>query len=104
MLYVDLKIVPPKKLGSQPCNTCRCCKAVHTTETVMASTPELQNGASPVLGEPAMNNNTQSIADYLAQLLKDKKQLAAFPNVFVHLERLLDDGKRRQPFLSSLFP
>jgi len=43
------------------------------------------------------NNNTQSIADYLAQLLKDKKQLAAFPNVFVHLERLLDDeiGKVR---------
>merc|ERR1711997_391788 len=43
------------------------------------------------------NNNTQSIADYLAQLLKDKKQLTAFPNVFVHLERLLDDeiGKVR---------
>ena len=39
------------------------------------------------------NNNTQSIADYLAQLLKDKKQLAAFPNVFVHMERLLDDGE-----------
>ena len=39
------------------------------------------------------NNNTQSIADYLAQLLKDKKQLQAFPNVFLHLERLLDDGK-----------
>ena len=39
------------------------------------------------------NNNTQSIADYLAQLLKDKKQLAAFPNVFLHVERLLDDGK-----------
>ncbi|XP_064473932.1 protein held out wings-like isoform X2 [Ornithodoros turicata] len=36
-------------------------------------------------------NNTQSIADYLAQLLKDKKQLAAFPNVFIHLERLLDE-------------
>lgn len=47
------------------------------------------------------NNNTQSIADYLAQLLKDKKQLTAFPNVFVHLERLLDDeiGKVR----SNLF-
>jgi len=43
------------------------------------------------------NNNTQSIADYLAQLLKDKKQLAAFPNVFIHLERILDDeiGKVR---------
>jgi len=43
------------------------------------------------------NNNTQSIADYLAQLLKDKKQLAAFPNVFIHMERLLDEeiGKVR---------
>ncbi|XP_059084082.1 protein held out wings-like isoform X2 [Tigriopus californicus] len=42
-------------------------------------------------------NNTQSIADYLAQLLKDKKQIAAFPNVFMHVERLLDDeiGKVR---------
>ena len=38
-------------------------------------------------------NNTQSIADYLAQLLKDKKQLTALPNVFIHVERLLDDGK-----------
>jgi len=48
------------------------------------------------MGDPA-NNNTQSIADYLAQLLKDKKQLAAFPNVFIHMERLLDDeiGKVR---------
>ncbi|XP_037827612.1 protein held out wings-like [Lucilia sericata] len=34
-----------------------------------------------------------SIADYLAQLLKDRKQLAAFPNVFNHVERLLDEGK-----------
>lgn len=42
------------------------------------------------------NNNqqtTQSIADYLAQLLKDRKQLAAFPTVFVHVERLLDEGE-----------
>ncbi|KAI9552520.1 hypothetical protein GHT06_022886 [Daphnia sinensis] len=41
--------------------------------------------------------NTQSVADYLAQLLKDKKQLAALPNVFHHVERLLDEeiGKVR---------
>lgn len=38
--------------------------------------------------------STQSIADYLAQLLKDRKQLAAFPNVFIHVERLLDEGKK----------
>ncbi|XP_033226111.1 protein held out wings isoform X7 [Belonocnema kinseyi] len=36
-------------------------------------------------------NTTQSIADYLSQLLKDRKQLAAFPNVFIHVERLLDE-------------
>lgn len=44
------------------------------------------------------NNNqqtTQSIADYLAQLLKDRKQLAAFPTVFTHVERLLDEGMCR---------
>ena len=35
----------------------------------------------------------RSGAEYLAQLLKDKKQIQAFPNVFIHLERLLDDGK-----------
>ena len=33
--------------------------------------------------------------EYLSQLLKDKKQIQAFPNVFLHLERLLDDGKWR---------
>ena len=46
---------------------------------------------------PAPDNSQQqspqSIADYLAQLLKDRKQLAALPNVFTHLERLLDEGK-----------
>lgn len=40
-----------------------------------------------------LHQNTQSIADYLAQLLKDRKQLAAFPNVFNHVERLLDEGE-----------
>ena len=31
--------------------------------------------------------------EYLAQLLKDKKQIQAFPNVFLHLERILDEGE-----------
>ena len=31
--------------------------------------------------------------EYLAQLLKDKKQIQAFPNVFIHVERILDEGK-----------
>lgn len=39
------------------------------------------------------NNNTQSTADYLAQLINDRKQVTAFPNVFIHVERLIDEGK-----------
>lgn len=39
------------------------------------------------------NKDERSTPEYLSQLLKDKKQLQAFPNVFVHMERLLDDGK-----------
>ncbi|XP_070494205.1 protein held out wings isoform X1 [Chironomus tepperi] len=39
----------------------------------------------------SQQQSPQSIADYLAQLLKDRKQLAALPNVFTHLERLLDE-------------
>lgn len=49
------------------------------------------------------NPTTQSIADYLAQLLKDKKQLAAFPNVFIHVERLLDEGKKKTCYLRTLY-
>ena len=36
--------------------------------------------------------------EYLAQLLKDKKQLAAFPNVILHLERILDEGTKQRLF------
>ncbi|CAI4221441.1 unnamed protein product [Auanema sp. JU1783] len=36
-------------------------------------------------------NAQQYTVEYLSQLLKDKKQLAAFPNVFHHLERLADE-------------
>lgn len=49
-----------------------------------ASAAGYTNGAPP--------EGDQYSADYLAQLLKDKKQLGAFPNVFSHLERLVDDG------------
>lgn len=45
------------------------------------------------------STNTHSIADYLAQLLKDRKQLSAFPGVFVHVERLLDEGRNREQTL-----
>lgn len=53
------------------------------------------NGCHNSAGSPASTTATSASAysvEYLAQLLKDKKQLAAFPNVFHHIERLIDEG------------
>lgn len=41
---------------------------------------------------PDTQKEERNSPEYLAQLLKDKKQIQAFPNVFIHLERLLDEG------------
>ncbi|VDK64514.1 unnamed protein product [Cylicostephanus goldi] len=45
---------------------------------------EIRSGSSVGAGQ-------QYSVEYLSQLLKDKKQLSAFPNVFHHLERLADE-------------
>lgn len=45
-------------------------------------------------GSSGANSGDQQVpisADYLAQLIKDKKQLGAFPSVFIHVQRLIDD-------------
>jgi len=46
------------------------------------------------VAEKPINNNVvdRKSSDYLAQLLNDKKQLQALPNVFVHVEKILDEG------------
>ena len=31
-------------------------------------------------------------SDYLTQLLSDKKQLQFYPNAFIHVEKLVDEG------------
>ena len=59
--------------------------------SVMSVTMPGASSPTSMLQNSALN--TQSVADYLAQLLKDKKQLAALPNVFHHVERLLDEGE-----------
>ena len=38
---------------------------------------------------PGGDRNT---SDYLAQLLNDKRLLQVFPNVFQHMEMILDEG------------
>ena len=57
------------------------------------SEANINNVQGQQLQQQMQQPSTQSIADYLAQLLKDRKQLAAFPNVFLHVERLIDEGK-----------
>ena len=39
------------------------------------------------------NKDDRNTPEYLAQLLKDKKQIQALPNVFIHTEKILDEGK-----------
>ena len=46
---------------------------------------------------PKKSGSENSITDrknseYLAQLLNDKKALLALPNVFQHLDKILDEG------------
>jgi hypothetical protein len=38
--------------------------------------------------DPTLMDNPE----YLSQLLKDKRQLGAVPHMFIHIERLLDQG------------
>ena len=59
-----------------------------------SSSASSSSSSSAAAAAAAAAVNTQSVADYLAQLLKDKKQLTALPNVFHHVERLLDEGTR----------
>lgn len=39
------------------------------------------------------HKDDRNTPEYLAQLLKDKKQIQALPNVFIHAEKILDEGK-----------
>jgi len=43
--------------------------------------------------ESSLTPPASSSPDYLAQLLKDRKQMQAFSNVFIHLGRILEDGE-----------
>lgn len=50
-----------------------------------------QSSASHHQQNPASTSRHPPDFDYLTQLMKDKRQLAAFPNVFTCVERLLDE-------------
>ncbi|CAF3457415.1 unnamed protein product, partial [Rotaria socialis] len=66
--------------------------------TIHQTGQPVPTSASPALSplnstSPPSTQTDPSLADnpeYLSQLLKDKRQLAAVPNMFMHIERLLD--------------
>ena len=69
------------------------------------TTPSSPSSLSSTNSNNNNNNNyvnTQNMADYLAQLIKDKKQLAIFPNLFLHVERILDEGNVQLYLFSSI--
>ncbi|VBB27469.1 unnamed protein product [Acanthocheilonema viteae] len=66
----------------------------HLPSTNAPISPHAQSetsNAPTTNGKVSGGNKTQYTYEYLAQLLKDKKQLEAFPNVFHHLDRLAEE-------------
>jgi len=54
----------------------------------------IQSFQLPLVAEQDHGTNDRKSSGYLAQLLSDKKQLQIFPpKMFIHLEKILDDGK-----------
>jgi len=48
----------------------------------------------PLMADHEHAHGDRKSSEYLAQLLSDKKQLQIFPpKMFMHLEKILDDGK-----------
>lgn len=71
--------------------------SVSNVSTNSASISAPSQLAVPHNGHTPPNSNEGSQVhcsiEYLSQLIKDTKQLQALPNVFIHVERLLEDGK-----------
>jgi protein quaking len=63
-------------------------QAGHTVPSSISPTLSPLTSTSPpaTQTDPSLTDNPE----YLSQLLKDKRQLAAVPNMFIHIERLLD--------------
>ena len=54
-----------------------------TTSAMLQSLPQSSN----------LDKKTRERVNYLQQLLKDKKQCQLYPSIFLHVERLLDEGR-----------
>ncbi|EJD75766.1 hypothetical protein LOAG_17151 [Loa loa] len=83
---IGVKSFPPSKTGKETQG--------HLPSTNTPISPHAQSetsNAPTTNGKVSGGSKTQYTYEYLAQLLKDKKQLEAFPNVFHHLDRLAEE-------------
>ncbi|CEF64917.1 Protein quaking [Strongyloides ratti] len=75
-----------------------------STSTASSCGPTTSTSSSTTTSNIPNNHNiTQGIqqnytVEYLAELVKDRKQLLAFPGIFIHIERLLDEEINRVRF------
>uniref|UniRef100_A0A0N4ZWS0 KH domain-containing protein n=1 Tax=Parastrongyloides trichosuri TaxID=131310 RepID=A0A0N4ZWS0_PARTI len=70
-------------------------KNIVTTEGEISSSNVGSVVGNNVPPQPIQQNYT---VEYLAELVKDRKQLLAFPGIFIHIERLLDEEINRVRF------
>jgi hypothetical protein len=83
------KIEPPITVVSQQITNGA---AVYAHQPISAS--PVHSTGSGVQSHSGSNTDGQlsCTIEYLAQLIKDTKQLQTLPNVFIHVERLLEEG------------
>lgn len=55
--------------------------------------PNIANKMPPTTQENVLEKPMAPTPEYLAQLLKDKNTLPMVPNMFIHVERVLEAGK-----------
>ena len=86
--YGDMPIINPE---SSP----YLFKPLNETSPSSSSSKRKRNKSKQSSSPPTFETDPNLLdkPEYLAQLMKDKRQLAAVPNMFIHIERLLDLGK-----------
>lgn len=80
-ISASLTNVTPSTSFNSSTNTASLIAA--TTSAMLQGLPQNSN----------LDKKTRERVNYLQQLLKDKKQCQLYPNIFLHVERLLDEGK-----------
>jgi len=66
---------------------------LYNTSTASSSPKSNQGTAAPTTTTTKMIPDELTATEYLNQLLQDKTTVSKMPKIFLHSERLLDEGK-----------